>query len=155
MSSRKRAEQSRIPLPLERLRPSVTRRRRILTQQREVIWQNFISREFFTAQQLHELLLRKNQAIDLTAVYRSLNFFCNTGIAKAFRFGKRAVFTNVLQSNSGGYLICTFCGHVQVFNNLNIRRLFGEVARQNQFMMKTAKYEVHGLCASCGKRARR
>ena len=147
----KRAQASCIPLPLHELRPTATRRRLILTQQREAIWRAFSGVGSTTAQELEQSLRPHKPDLCLTAVYRTLHFFCKTGLAKCFRFGRRAVYVNLTKKPCGAYLVCTACGAVLAWDHSGLRRGGDLVAQQQGFLLQGLQFEAHGVCGSCQK----
>lgn len=120
-----------------------------LTRQREQILVAFLKMEHVTAEQLHMLLSKKNSHIGLATIYRTLNLFCEAGIAQARHFGAQTQYDNVSHKGHHDHLICTGCGKIVEFQNCDIEHLQEEVAKRNGFAIQTHKLELYGLCAAC------
>ena len=53
-----------------------------VTKQREVILDTFLEKEHVTAEELYRTLSRHKPHIGLATLYRTLNLFCDSGIAQ-------------------------------------------------------------------------
>ncbi|MBM4122026.1 MAG: transcriptional repressor [Nitrospira sp.] len=120
-----------------------------LTRQRELILAMFLKMEHISAEQMYRLLAKKDPHIGLATIYRTLNLFCEAGLAQARHFGTQTQFDNVSHKGHHDHLICTGCGKIVEFENCDIERLQEEVAKRNGFTIKTHKLELYGLCAAC------
>ncbi len=120
-----------------------------LTRQREHILNAFLRTEHVTAEQMYRQLSRKDPHIGLATIYRTLNLFCEAGLAQARHFGSQTQYDNISHKGHHDHLICTGCGKIVEFENCDIERLQEEVARRNGFTIQTHKLELYGLCAAC------
>jgi len=120
-----------------------------LTRQREQILAVFLRMEHITAEQMYRLLTKKDPHIGLATIYRTLNLFCEAGLAQARHFGAQTQYDNVAHKGHHDHLICTSCGKIVEFENCDIERLQEEVAAKNGFTIQTHKLELYGLCSSC------
>lgn len=120
-----------------------------LTRQREHILQAFLRTEHVTAEQMYRQLSKKDPHIGLATIYRTLNLFCEAGLAQARHFGSQTQYDNISHKGHHDHLICTGCGKIIEFENCDIERLQEEVARKNGFTIQTHKLELYGLCTSC------
>ncbi|HKW86570.1 MAG TPA: transcriptional repressor [Nitrospiraceae bacterium] len=120
-----------------------------LTRQREQILNVFLKMEHISAEQMYRLLSKKDPHIGLATIYRTLNLFCEAGLAQARHFGAQTQYDNVAHKGHHDHLICTSCGKIVEFENLEIERLQEEVAAKNGFTIQTHKLELYGLCSSC------
>src|SRR5579884_722933 len=120
-----------------------------LTRQREQILDVFLKNEHITAEQMYRQLAKKDPHIGLATIYRTLNLFCEAGLAQARHFGTQTQYDNVTHKGHHDHLICTSCGKIVEFENCDIERLQEEVARRNGFTITTHKLELYGLCAGC------
>jgi Fur family transcriptional regulator, ferric uptake regulator len=120
-----------------------------LTRQRQEILTMFLKNEHITAEQMYRQLAKRDPHIGLATIYRTLNLFCEAGIAQARHFGTQTQYDNVSHKGHHDHLICTGCGKIIEFENCDIERLQEEVARRNGFTIKTHKLELYGLCTAC------
>jgi Fur family ferric uptake transcriptional regulator len=120
-----------------------------LTRQREHILNVFLKMEHITAEQMYRMLAKKDPHIGLATIYRTLNLFCEAGLAQARHFGAQTQYDNVSHKGHHDHLICTGCGKIVEFANCDIEHLQEEVAKRNGFTIQTHKLELYGLCSSC------
>jgi Fur family ferric uptake transcriptional regulator len=120
-----------------------------LTRQREQILSTFLKMEHVSAEQMYRMLAKKNPHIGLATIYRTLNLFCQAGLAQARHFGTQTQYDNVTHKGHHDHLICTGCGKIVEFENCDIERLQEEVARRHGFTIETHKLELYGLCSGC------
>ena len=120
-----------------------------LTRQREQILNVFLRIEHITAEQMYRLLAKKDPHIGLATIYRTLNLFCEAGLAQARHFGTQTQYDNVSHKGHHDHLICTSCGKIVEFENDDIERLQEEEANRHGFTIQTHKLELYGLCAGC------
>lgn len=120
-----------------------------LTRQREHILQAFLKSEHITAEQMYRQLGQKGAHIGLATIYRTLNLFCEAGLAQTRHFGLQTHYDNISQKAHHDHLICTRCGKIVEFENEAIELLQGQVAQKHGFTIQTHKLELYGLCTSC------
>jgi Fur family ferric uptake transcriptional regulator len=106
------------------------------TRQRELILTAFLRQEHITAEAI-------------ATIYRTLNLFCDAGIAQARHFGSQTQYDNVSHKGHHDHLICTGCGKIVEFENCEIEKLQEEVATRNGFTIQTHRLELYGLCSRC------
>ena len=131
------------------LKDYLARRQLKFTRQRQHILNAFLRMEHITAEQMYRELAKKDPHIGLATVYRTLNLFCEAGLAQARHFGTQTQYDNVAHKGHHDHLICTACGKIVEFENCQIERLQEEVARKHGFAIQTHKLELYGLCAGC------
>nr|MBI3613909.1 transcriptional repressor [Nitrospirota bacterium] len=131
------------------LRDHLAKHQLKLTRQREQILTVFLRMEHITAEQMYRMLAKKDPHIGLATIYRTLNLFCEAGLAQARHFGTQTQYDNISHKGHHDHLICTDCGKIVEFENCDIERLQEEVARRNGFTIKTHKLELYGVCTNC------
>jgi Fur family transcriptional regulator, ferric uptake regulator len=134
---------------IDLLKDHLTKHALKLTRQREHILDAFLKTEHVTAEQMYHQLAKKDPHIGLATIYRTLNLFCEAGLAQARHFGSQTQYDNVSHKGHHDHLICTSCGKIVEFENLEIERLQELVAKRHGFKIQTHKLELYGLCASC------
>ena len=137
------------PKEISALKDHLAKHQLKLTRQREQILDMFLKNEHITAEQMYRQLARKDPHIGLATIYRTLNLFCEAGLAQARHFGTQTQYDNVSHKGHHDHLICTSCGKIVEFSNEDIERLQEEIAHRNGFTIQTHKLELYGLCASC------
>ncbi len=139
----------RPPKEISVLKDHLVKHQLKLTRQREHILNVFLHNEHITAEQMYRLLAKKDPHIGLATIYRTLNLFCEAGLAQARHFGTQTQYDNVAHKGHHDHLICTGCGKIVEFENEDIERLQEQVAAKNGFAIKTHKLELYGLCSHC------
>jgi Fur family ferric uptake transcriptional regulator len=140
---------SRVVREIEQLKDHLAKHQLKLTRQRQQILSMFLKNEHITAEQMYRQLSKKDPHIGLATIYRTLNLFCEAGLAQARHFGTQTQYDNITHKGHHDHLICTSCGTIVEFENCDIERLQEEVARRNGFTIQTHKLELYGLCSRC------
>jgi Fur family ferric uptake transcriptional regulator len=120
-----------------------------LTRQREQILEAFLKVEHITAEEMYHRLAKRIPHLGLATIYRTLNLFCEAGLAQARHFGSQTQYDNVAHKGHHDHLICTSCGKIVEFENEDIERLQAEVATKNGFSIRTHRLELYGICSGC------
>lgn len=94
----------------------------------------------------------ENSSIGLATIYRTLNLFCESGLAEQRQFGDgQARYELVYNVNHHDHLICQECKRIIEFRNEEIEVLQKKVAEKNDFKIFSHKLELYGLCSDCLK----
>ena len=134
---------------MEALKEHLGKHQLKLTRQRELILNAFLRQEHITAEAMYHQLAKSDPHLGLATIYRTLNLFCDAGLAQARHFGSQTKYDNVSHKGHHDHLICTGCEKIVEFENEEIERLQEEVAALNGFTIKTHRLELYGLCSSC------
>ena len=123
------------------------------TRQRDAIVREFVkARRHITAEDLHRTVARRYPAVGLVTVYRTLKLLAQAGVAKERRFGaNESRYEPVVGVGHHDHLICTACGGISEFENVEIEGLQDRVASQHGFLIQDHKLELYGLCRECRK----
>ena len=140
---------SKVAREIDNLKSHLAKHQLKLTKQRELILNAFLKMEHVSADQMHLLLAKRGHHIGLATIYRTMNLFCDAGFAQARHFGSQTQYDNVSHKGHHDHLICTSCGKIFEFENLEIERLQQEVASRHGFTITTHKLELYGLCSTC------
>jgi len=125
------------------------------TKQREVILEVFLATEgHVSVEELHQKLSEVEPSVSLATVYRTLNLFCKAGLAQKRKFGEgQTRYEHSVDHSHHDHLICTSCGKIIEFENSMIEQLQRQVAERNDFLVKSHRLEMYGLCADCRKKS--
>jgi Fur family ferric uptake transcriptional regulator len=66
-----------------------------LTRQRELILSAFLRQEHITAEAMYHQLAKSDPHLGLATIYRTLNLFCDAGLAQARHFGSQTQYDNI------------------------------------------------------------
>lgn len=121
------------------------------TSQRNLILDTFLSAPgHVSADELHELIRKKNPRVGFSTVYRTLKLFTECGIAREVNFGDgRARFERGFDRSQHGHLICTSCGRTEEFTIGTMQRSIKLIAARYGYSVDGHRFEIYGLCRKC------
>ena len=119
------------------------------TRQRELILDAFLKQEHITAEEMYHQLARKDPHLGLATIYRTLNLFCEAGLAQARHFGTQTQYDNVSHKGHHDHLICLSCGAIVEFGDPEIERLQDRAAALHGFEISSHRLEIYGKCPAC------
>ncbi|MDC4224503.1 MAG: transcriptional repressor [Candidatus Manganitrophus sp.] len=124
-----------------------------VTKERSAILRAFIEAErHVTAEELYRMMREKHASIGLATIYRTLNLFCECGLAEQRQFGDgHARYELTYNVNHHDHLVCTQCKKIIEFENMDIEKLQEKVAKAHRFTIYSHKLEIYGLCSDCVK----
>jgi Fur family ferric uptake transcriptional regulator len=139
------------------LQEHITKHHLKITKEREAILRAFMeAQRHVTAEELHDEMKAKGLAIGIATVYRTLNLFCQCGLAEQRQFGdSHTRYELTYNVTHHDHLICTQCHQIIEFENPDIERLQEDVAARHNFTIYRHKLELYGLCAACNKESAR
>lgn len=128
------------------------------TRQRKVVVEEFLRVDrHIDAEDLHNIVRKRDPGVGLATVYRTLNLLKEAGLAdqKSFRDG-RSVFEVHRPDQHHDHLICVDCGRVMEFENDEIEQLQAKVASELGFQLKGHRLDLYGACLrkNCERRGK-
>lgn len=137
----------------ELLQTHISKHHLKVTKERSSVLRAFMASErHVTAEELHREMKEKGSSIGLATIYRTLNLFCECGLAEQRQFGDgQARYELTYNVNHHDHLVCTQCDRIIEFENLDIEKLQEKVAKKNNFTVYSHKLELYGLCSGCSK----
>jgi Fur family transcriptional regulator, ferric uptake regulator len=106
--------------------------------------------DFRSAQELHDALRRRGDAVGLTTVYRTLQALADAGEVDVLRTAEGE---NVFRRCSTGHhhhLVCRSCGRTVEVEGPAVERWAERVAERHGFTDVSHTLEVFGTCPTCG-----
>ncbi len=121
------------------------------TSQRNLILDSFLgSSRHMSADELHDIIRKKNPRIGFSTVYRTLRLFTECGIAREVNFGDgRARFERGFDKSQHGHLVCTGCGKTEEFATDTFQKSIKQIASKHGFKSEGHRFEIYGLCKKC------
>ncbi|NUS72483.1 MAG: transcriptional repressor [Corynebacteriales bacterium] len=108
--------------------------------------------EFRSAQELHELLRHRGEAVGLTTVYRTLQGLADAGEIDVMRPpGGEHLYRHCTQTHHH-HLVCRACGRTVEIEGPTVERWADSVAAQHNFSDVSHTLELFGTCAQCRDR---
>ena len=106
--------------------------------------------EFRSAQELHEELRRRGEAVGLTTVYRTLQALADAGSVDVLRVGAgEAVYRRCSTGRHHHHLVCRDCGRTVEVDGPTVETWARGVAAEHGFTEVSHTVEVFGRCAEC------
>jgi len=124
------------------------------TPQREQILDAFLKREeHVTAEQLYDMVKKKDPSIGQATVYRVLKLMVEAGLAREVDFGEGVMrYEHRYNHPHHDHLVCRGCGKtVEVVDSI-IEELQKRVAESFGFELTDHEMYLYGLCENCRKK---
>lgn len=108
---------------------------------------------FRTAQQVHDLLVERNQRVALATVYRTLQSLAESGEVDSIRTpdGQSAYRSCSQGHTHHHHLICSTCGHTVEIELGSFEGLLADIAHSHGFTAVAHELELFGTCADCAR----
>jgi len=107
--------------------------------------------DFRSAQELHDLLKQRGQAVGLATVYRTLQALAEAGEVDVLRTDEGEAIYRRCSSGHHHHLVCRECGRTVEVEGPAVERWAASVARQHGFSDVSHTIEVFGRCAECSR----
>lgn len=124
------------------------------TTQRGLVLDAFLGREgHLSAEQLYDLVKKKDPTIGQATVYRVLKLISNAGLAREVDFGDGMMrYEHNYNHPHHDHLICRGCGKtVEVLDSV-IEELQKRVAEKYGYELTDHEMYLYGFCADCQKK---
>jgi Fur family transcriptional regulator, ferric uptake regulator len=124
------------------------------TEQRDTILRTFLeTREHLSIDELHRLVRKKDPAIGITTVYRTLKLLTECGLASevAFHDGV-ARYEHQFNRRSHHHMVCVECGSSVEFFSPELDRLEQEIGRKHHYVPTRHIFQIYGVCEECRKK---
>lgn len=123
------------------------------SRQRQDILSTFLKTEkHVTADELFNLVKKRNPGIGVATVYRTLKLICESGLGRELRPGGDSVmYEHDYNHAHHDHLICTQCGRLIEVVDPEIERLQAKLAKRENFTLQGHKMFLYGICSKCKK----
>lgn len=132
----------------------ISRRNLRMTPQRTLILDIFLKRQgHLSAEQLYDMVKKKDPTIGQATVYRMLRLLSESGIAREVDFGDGVSrYEADVGKEHHDHLICTQCNKEVDVVDTEIEKLQERLAKKHGFLLTGHKMYLYGLCSSCRKK---
>ena len=108
------------------------------------------AQEFRSAQELHEELRSRGEAVGLTTVYNQLRALAEAGLVDTVRSPEgETLYRRCGTSSHHHHLVCRVCGRTVEVAGTTVERWAAKVAAEAGFVDVTHTLEVIGTCPDC------
>ena len=108
--------------------------------------------DFRSAQEIHDALRRRGEAIGLTTVYRTLQQMAATGAVDTLRTDTGESVYRRCSENHHHHLVCRSCGFTVEVEGGDAEAWAAQVAKAHGFSEASHTIEIFGTCADCAAR---
>jgi Fur family transcriptional regulator, ferric uptake regulator len=123
------------------------------TSQREEILKVFLSvEEHLSAEELYQIVKKKNSKIGSVTVYRTMKLLEAAGLCNEVDFGDGVSrFEHKYGHEHHDHLICVKCGRCVEVVKPGIEKLQDVLAKEKHFIPLKHKLQIFGVCSKCSK----
>ena len=121
------------------------------SEQRQQILDVFLKTEkHLTAEDLYNIVKKKNPSIGYATIYRSLKLFSEAGLCRELQVDDGTTrYEHLYNHKHHDHLICTKCGKFVEIESPEIEALQNQLAKKNGFELIKHRLELYGLCSVC------
>ena len=109
--------------------------------------------DFRSAQELHEELRKRGEAIGLTTVYRTLQSLSDAGEVDVLRTDSGEAIYRHCSSHHHHHLVCRHCGRTVEVEGPAVESWANRVAADHGFAEVSHTMEIFGTCGDCCQRS--
>jgi Fur family transcriptional regulator, ferric uptake regulator len=96
-----------------------------------------------------EIAAGDGERIDLTSVYRALEYLEELGVAHHLHLGHGPARYVLTGGEEREYLVCERCGRISSFDSAELDGVRAEVRKASGYEARFSHFPIVGLCGSC------
>ena len=122
-----------------------------MTSQRQLVAQSFLSTDgHLSAEELYELVKRKDKRIGFATVFRTLKALTDCSLARQVDLSDgRTRFERLYKRPHHHHLICVQCNRTTEFSSPELEQLQREIVSKYHFLPQQHTLQVLGVCRDC------
>ena len=105
--------------------------------------------DFRSAQEIHELLARRGEAVGLATVYRTLQRLAEAGEVDLLRTEDGEAIYRRCSNAHHHHLVCRDCGATVEVEGPAVERWTRQIAEEHGYADVSHTLEIFGVCGSC------
>ena len=102
-----------------------------------------------TAIQIHENLKEKLPSLNLSTVYRTLEFLVEKQLVSVSNLGKGSPVYEPISADLHHHLVCLNCNHIAELKHETVNHFFNAINKEMEFEVQTNHLVLYGHCTSC------
>ncbi len=107
------------------------------------------SQDHYTAIQIHDQLKERLPSLNLTTVYRSLDYLVDHGLISIADIGTGSPVYEKLNDPPHHHLVCLNCNKIEDINHTPVENFFKKIENDCRFTVKTNHLVLYGTCIDC------
>jgi Fur family ferric uptake transcriptional regulator len=120
-----------------------------LTTARALIFETLEANQtHMTAYQVFEAVKPRLPSLNMSTVYRSLEYLTHKGMISVADVGAPMPVYEVV-SNTHHHLVCQSCGNILLVDHEQVKTFFDHISQTYQFTIHTNHLILFGLCEKC------
>lgn len=121
------------------------------TPQRKAVYDVLMERKGtpLTPDEIHRACLEAGCDLGLTTVYRSLELFCEAGLAQEVHLHEPSQYYELDDGAHHHHLICTGCGAVEQFETCVVDEMTDRIRVDHDFVVRSHCLSLFGQCTRC------
>ena len=128
---------------------SITRQRRL------VLDQVFRNHNHFEAEEIVELLRKRNLRVSRATVYRTLTHLEGCNLIRKVDLGHgHSHYEHILGHEHHEHLYCEKCGKLLEFSDPTLEGRIDDIAKSNKFTITSHTVQIFGICSKCSKKGK-
>jgi len=120
-----------------------------MTPQRQLVLDAVRQLEHATPEQVHAVVVRQADSVNITTVYRTLELLEELGLITHTHLSHGATTYHPVEAKSHAHLVCRRCGIVEGVDLTLVQPLADAVAAEHGFEIDIPHLALFGLCATC------
>lgn len=109
------------------------------------------SGKHLSAAQVHEQLINRLPSLNLSTVYRALDYLVEHRLVSVADIGAGSPVYERLSDTPHHHLVCLNCGHIVKLEHNAVEPFFHTLEAQQDFAIQTNHLVLYGLCGYCQK----
>jgi Fur family ferric uptake transcriptional regulator len=105
--------------------------------------------DFHSAQQIHDILVRRGDRVGLSTVYRTLQSMADAEEVDVLRSDEGEALYRRCSSGHHHHLVCRTCGRTVEVEGPTVERWADRIAAEHDFADVSHTLEIFGVCADC------
>jgi Fe2+ or Zn2+ uptake regulation protein len=120
-----------------------------LTTARALIFETLEANQtHMTAYQVFEAVKPNLPSLNMSTVYRSLEYLTHKGLISVADVGAVMPVYEVV-SNTHHHLVCQSCGNILLLDHEQVKGFFNHISQEYKFTIQTNHLILFGLCENC------
>jgi Fur family ferric uptake transcriptional regulator len=105
-----------------------------------------------TIEQIHQACAVKYPDLGLTTVYRTLEMFCETGVALQIHLHEPSQYYELNTGTHHHHLVCVECGNVEPVETCVVDDMSDVIRDSHDFVVTSHCLSLFGYCVGCSAR---
>lgn len=102
-----------------------------------------------TAAEIHESLIARLPSLNLSTVYRSLDYLIAHRLVSVADIGRGSPVYEIVSDHPHHHLVCLNCEQVFHLDHETVEPLFKQIESGRNFEIRTNHLVLYGICDSC------